>query len=140
MRNRDNDVTIKPGGLTGTNLENQMSISLNSNEEISFVVTPDSNAMNISDNYFGAKRKQFTKKGVVPNTKLIFEENKEDMMHSPVIGARTKELCLNQFNRSQQNPAIYEASKSLAQLKFTSDRETHVVKSNRQLFMSNQDQ
>lgn len=116
-----------------------MSISLNSNDEISFVVTPDSNAMNISDNYFGAKRKQFTKKGVVPNTKLVFEENKEDMMHSPIIGARTKELCLNQYNRSQQNPAIHEASKSLAQLKFTSERDSQVAKSNRQLFTSNQE-
>ena len=41
---------FKRWGLIGNNFENQMSISLNSNDEISFVFTPDSHAISKNTN------------------------------------------------------------------------------------------
>jgi hypothetical protein len=102
-----NGATIKQGVFPGANIENQMSISMNSNEEISFV-TPVSNAENKSSNKNLINN--LVKRGAVPNTKLIFEDNDYDQISSPVLGQRSSGTTSN-FGH-QNNPAIYEAFKS----------------------------
>ena len=63
-----------------------MSISFNSNDEISFF-TPDSNAVNrMMDDKFIFNGK----KGAVPNTKLIYEEDKAEIVNSPNINLKQK--------------------------------------------------
>lgn len=81
-----------------------MSISMNSNEEISFV-TPDSHAANKSSNK-NLKNNLFVKRGAVPNTKLIFEDNDYEQISSPVLGQKSSENKTSSAH--QNNPAIYK--------------------------------
>ncbi len=108
MRKSGIDVVPKQGVFQGAPPDGMMSISMNSNEEISFV-TPDSQAgktkMNLKNNLFA-------KRGAVPNTKLIFEDNHETLF-SPMQIENSKEVSMSSGEKNQQNPAIYEVFRPL---------------------------
>lgn len=73
--------------------------------------------MNKTRNTNESKKSYSNKRGVVPNTKLVFEENKADLLNSPMIGVQKEEISLNNYHNSQQNPVIYKASQNLAENK-----------------------
>ena len=114
-----------------------MSISLNSNDEISFVFTPDSNAVSINTNAFRFKNQSINKKGVVPNTKLVYEEDKNIILESPVIGFKNNDsfMTSNAYTQqnpaifTQQNPAIFQASKCFAGI--NQDKENYMLYQNK---------
>jgi hypothetical protein len=89
----------------GNNFENQMSISLNSNEEISFDVTPISHITNISKSHKN-KSKLYSKRGAVPNTKLVFSESQPYKLISPKPSSFASISPLS----SNQNPAIMDSN------------------------------
>ena len=128
-KNKENDTVFRRWGLIGNNFENQMSISLNSNDEISFVFTPDSNAVSINTNAFRFKNQSINKKGVVPNTKLVYEEDKNIILESPVIGFKNNDSFMTSNAYTQQNPAIFQASKCFAGI--NQDKENYMLYQNK---------
>ena len=108
MRKSGLEGVIRQGAFQGTNLDNQMSISMNSNEEISFV-TPDSNAMKSKKT--NLKNNLFARKGAVPNTKLVYDDNDYKQLESPNTKNVSKEVSISSNSINLQNPAIYEAFK-----------------------------
>jgi hypothetical protein len=85
-----------------------MSISLNSNEEISFDVTPVSSIAGRS-NIFNNKSKLYEKKGAVPNTKLVYEDSRSNISNSPMTIRDPFKEIPSKTTKSQQDPAISEA-------------------------------
>ena len=81
-----------------------MSISLNSNEEISFDVTPISHITNNSKSH-KTKSKLYSKRGAVPNTKLVFTEEEPYKIISPKPNSFISVSPLS----SIQNPAIADS-------------------------------
>ncbi|CAI2380537.1 unnamed protein product [Moneuplotes crassus] len=111
VRKSGPEIAPKHDILLGAQVDGGISISMNSNEEISFV-TPDSNAarpkMNLKNNLF-------VKRGAVPNTKLIYEDRHKNLC-SPNQIDRSKEVEMSPCLLNQHDPAIYEVFRPLENL------------------------
>ena len=72
---------------------------------------------------------QFINNGVVPDTKFIFEDDKNEITESPVIGFKNNDSFMTSNVYSQQNPAIFQASRCLEEI--NQDRDNYMLYQNK---------